>query len=87
MLDLRDKRNLIGCLFILAMMTAPFIASIFGIEFGLSVLAAALAMTAYLAFDARAMVDPSRRSLVLAMAAACLALALAAAAGAISAFR
>lgn len=71
-----DKRNLIGCVFILAMMAAPFIAMIYGFGFALLVLTVGLVLTAVLAFDARAQVPPERRRTVLLMAAIALMLAL-----------
>lgn len=75
--DLRsmDKRNLIGCLFILAMVAAPFIASIYGFGFGLLVTTVGLVLTAALAFDARRQAPPERQSTVLLIAIAALALA------------
>lgn len=71
-----DKRNLIGCVFILAMMAAPFIAMIYGFGFALLVLTVGLVLTAALAFDSRAQVPPERRRTVLLMAAIALMLAL-----------
>lgn len=71
-----DKRNVVGCLFILAMMAAPFVALIYGFGFALVVLTVGLVLTAALAVDARGHVEPDRRNLVLAMAVAALALAL-----------
>lgn len=71
-----DKRNAIGCVFILAMMAAPFIALIYGFGFGLVVLTAGLILTAALAIDARDQVPPERRRTVLLMAAVALGLAL-----------
>ncbi len=75
--DLRhlDKRNLVGCLFILAMMVSPFIASLFGLGFGLLVLTVGLALTAALAFDARRQAPPERRTAVLLIALLALGLA------------
>lgn len=70
-----DKRTSIGCLFILAMMTAPFIATLFGLGFGLLVLTVGLVLTAALAFDARLHAPPERRTTVLLIAAIALALA------------
>ena len=69
-----DKRNAVGCLFILAMMAAPFIALIYGFGFGLLVLTVGLLLTAVLAIDARNQVLPERRKIVLGMAVAALAL-------------
>jgi len=85
--DLRqlDKRNLIGCLFILAMMVAPFIASLYGLGFGLLVLTLGLVLTAALAIDTRAQAPPERRSTVLLIA--LLALGLAAVTGAAAVIR
>lgn len=82
-----DKRNAVGCLFILAMMVAPFIALIYGFGFGLLVLTVGLLLTAALAVDARDQVLPERRNLVLAMAAAALALAVVTGLAAISQLR
>lgn len=82
-----DKRNAIGCVFILAMMAAPFIALIYGFGFGLVVLTVGLVLTAALAFDARDQVDPERRKTVLTMAVVALALAIVTGVAAISRFR
>lgn len=82
-----DKRNAIGCLFILAMMAAPFIASIYGLGFGLVVLTLGLVLTAALAVDARGQVPPERRNTVLLLAAIALGLALLTGIAAISRFR
>ena len=82
-----DKRTLVGCLFILAMMAAPFIASIYGLGFGLLVLTLGLLFTAGLAFDAREQAPPERRRTVLLMAAAALGLALLTGIAAISRLR
>lgn len=62
-----DKRNLIGCLFILAMMAAPFIALIYGFGFALLVLTLGLLLTAALALDARNQVAPERQRTVVFM--------------------
>lgn len=82
-----DKRNAVGCLFILAMMIAPFIALIYGYGFGLLVLTIGLVLTAALAIDARDQVPPERRKLVFGMAAAALALAIVTGIAAISQLR
>jgi hypothetical protein len=82
-----DIRNAVGCLFILAMMAAPFIALIYGFGFGLFVLTVGLLLTAVLAIDARDQVLPERRKIVLGMAAAALALALVTGIAAVSQFR
>lgn len=71
-----DKRHAFGCAFILAMMAAPFIALIYGFGFALLVLTIGLALTAFLAFDARDQVEPSRRLTVILMAGIALAFAL-----------
>lgn len=68
-------RNAIGCLFILAMMIAPFIALIYGLGFGLLVLTVGLVFTAALAIDARGQAPPERRTVTLAMAVVALGLA------------
>lgn len=82
-----DKRNAVGCLFILAMMIAPFIALIYGFGFGLLVLTVGLLLTAALAIDARNQVPAQRRNLVYGMAAAALALAIVTGIAAISQLR
>ena len=82
-----DKRHVVGCGFILAMMAAPFIALIYGFGFGLAVLTLGLLLTSALAFDARNQVDPERKTAVLAMAAAALCLAIVTGLAAISRFR
>ncbi len=71
-----DRRNAVGCLFILAMMVSPFIALIYGFGFGLLVLTVGLVLTGALALDARDQVAPERRTTVLLMAAIALGLAL-----------
>lgn len=82
-----DKRNAVGCLFILAMMIAPFIALIYGFGFGLLVLTVGLLLTAALAIDARNQVPAQRRNLVYGMAAAALALAIVTGIAAVSQLR
>jgi hypothetical protein len=82
-----DKRNLVGCAFILAMMAAPFIALIYGFGFGLAVLTLDLLLTAALAFDARTQVAPERKTAVLAMTVLALALAIVTGLAAVSRFR
>jgi hypothetical protein len=82
-----DRRHVVGCGFILAMMAAPFIALIYGFGFALAVLTIGLALTAFLAFDARDEVDPSRRMTVLLMAGIALAFALLTGLAAISQFQ
>jgi hypothetical protein len=82
-----DKRHLVGCGFILAMMAAPFIALIYGFGFGLAVLSLGLLLTAGLAFDARTQVPSERKNAVLAMAAVALGLAIVTGLAAISRFR
>ena len=82
-----DRRHLVGCAFILAMMGAPFIALIYGFGFALAVLTIGLALTAFLAFGARDEVDPSRRLTVLLMAGIALAFALLTGLAAISQFQ
>jgi hypothetical protein len=82
-----DKRNVIGCLFILAMMAAPFIALIYGFGFALLVLSIGLVLTAALAVDARGQVPPERRTTVLIMALAALGLALVTGIAAVSRLR
>ena len=49
--------------FILAMMSHPFIALIYGFGFALAVLTIGLVLTAFLAFDAREQVDPDAAAL------------------------
>ncbi len=71
-----DRRHVVGCVFILAMMAAPFIALIYGFGFALVVLTVGLLLTAFLAFDARDQVEPARRLTVLLMAGIALAFAL-----------
>jgi hypothetical protein len=57
-------RGVIGCLFAGAMIAAPFLALTYGLTEGLAVMVAALAATAYLAWDAaRAAPDEVRRRL------------------------
>lgn len=82
---LRDlqPRNLVGCAFIVAMMIAPFIALIYGVGFGLFVLTVGLALSGWLAADARDQVPTERRNLVIGMALVMFAMALLAGAGAI----
>ncbi|MCO5220828.1 MAG: hypothetical protein M9947_04490 [Thermomicrobiales bacterium] len=70
-----DARNLVGCLFILAMVAAPFIALIYGFGFALAVLTVGLVLTAFLAYDARDQVEPNRRTIVWAMVGIALVLA------------
>ena len=82
-----DKRYVVGCAFILAMMAAPFIALIYGVGFALSVLTVGLVLTAFLAFDARDQVDPSRRPTVLIMTGIALVLALLTGLAAVSRFQ
>ncbi len=82
-----DKRNLVGCLFILAMMAAPFVASIYGLGFGLLVLTLGLVLTAALAFDARGQAPPERRKTVVLIGAIALGLALLTGIGAVSQLR
>lgn len=82
-----DKRRVVGCAFILAMMAAPFIALIYGFGFALLVLTLGLGLTAYLAFEARDQVDPARRRAVLMMAILALVLALLTGLASISQFR
>jgi hypothetical protein len=82
-----DRRHLVGCGFILAMMAAPFIALIYGFGFGLAVLSLGLLLTAGLAFDARSQVAPERRTTVLGMAALTLGLAIVTGLLAVSRFR
>lgn len=82
-----DKRHVVGCGFILAMMGAPFIALIYGFGFALAVLTVGLCLTAFLAFDARDQVDPSRRLTVMLMAGIALAFALLTGLAAISQFQ
>ncbi len=82
-----DKRNVVGCLFILAAMAAPFIALIYGFGFGLLVLTVGLLLTSWLAIEARREVPPARRNLVLAMAVVALALAVVTGIAAISQLR
>jgi hypothetical protein len=82
-----DKRHVVGCAFILAMMAAPFIALIYSFGFALAVLTIGLALTAFLAFDARNQVDPARRLTVLLMAGIALAFALLTGLAALSQFQ
>ncbi len=82
-----DKRNLLGCVFILAMVAAPFIASIYGLGIGLLVLTVGLVLTAALAIDARSQAPPERRRLALAMALVALGFALLTGIAAISRLR
>ncbi len=82
-----DKRHVVGCGFILAMMSAPFIALIYGFGFALAVLTIGLVLTAFLAFDARDQVDPSRRQTVMLMAGIALAFAMLTGLAAISQFQ
>ncbi len=78
---------MVGCAFILAMMAAPFISLIYGLGFALAVLTVGLMLTAFLAFDARDQVDPSRRSIAIVMAGIALAFALLTGLAALSQFR
>lgn len=71
-----EPRNAVGCIFILAMMVAPFIALIYGLGFGLLVLTVGLIVTCALAVDARGQVPVERQKLLLAMAAIALVLAI-----------
>lgn len=82
-----DKRLVVGCGFILAMVAAPFIALIYGLGFALVVLTIGLVLTAYLAVEARDQVEPARRNTVLLMAGIALAFALLTGLAAISQFR
>jgi hypothetical protein len=82
-----DKRHVVGCAFILAMMVSPFIALIYGFGFALAVLTVGLTLTAFLAFDARDQVDPARRLTVLLMAGIAFAFALLTGLAAISQFQ
>jgi hypothetical protein len=82
-----DTRHLVGCVFIVAMMAAPFIALIYGFGFGLAVLTLGLLLTAALAFDARDQVAPERKTAVLGMAVLALGLAIVTGLAAISRFR
>ncbi len=82
-----EKRQVVGCGFILAMMSAPFIALIYGFGFALAVLTIGLILTAFLAFDAREQVDPSRRLTVMLMAGIALVFALLTGLAAISQFQ
>lgn len=82
-----DKRNAVGCLFILAMMAGPFIALIYGFGFGLLVLTIGLVLTSALAVEARRQAPPERRNLVLAMGVTALALAVVTGIAAISQLR
>ena len=82
-----DKRNAVGCLFILAMMISPFIALIYGFGFGLLILTIGLVLTSALAIDARDQVLPERRSVVLVIAVVALALAVVTGSVAISQLR
>lgn len=82
-----DRRNLIGCAFILAMMAAPFIALLYGFGVGLAVLTLGLLLTAGLAFDARNQVAADQRGRVLIMAVIALGLALVTGLAAVSQFR
>ncbi len=82
-----DKRHVFGCVFILAMVAAPFIALIYGFGFALAVLTIGLVLTAFLAYDARDQVDPSRRLTVMLMAGIALAFALLTGLAAISQFQ
>lgn len=58
MTDARLRRG-IGCGFVGAVVAAPFLAWVWGVEAAVSVMAIALAMTSYLAFDASRMTDPA----------------------------
>ncbi|TXG81914.1 MAG: hypothetical protein E6R14_07325 [Thermomicrobiales bacterium] len=82
-----DRQRVVGCAFILAMMAAPFISLIYGLGFALAVLTVGLMLTAFLAFDARDQVDPSRRSIAIVMAGIALAFALLTGLAALSQFR
>jgi hypothetical protein len=82
-----DRRHVVGCGFILAMMAAPFIALIYGFGFALVVLTVGLLLTAFLAFDARDQVEPARRLTVLLMAGIALAFALLTGLAAVSQFQ
>jgi len=82
-----ERRLIVGCGFILAMVAAPFIALIYGFGFALAVLTIALLFTAFLAFDARDQVEPARRLTVILMAGIALAFALLTGLAAISQFQ
>jgi hypothetical protein len=82
-----DRKRVVGCAFIVAMVVAPFIALIYGLGFALIVLTIGLLLTAFLAYDARDQVDPARRRTVLLMAGIALAFALLTGLAALSQFQ
>ena len=47
-----DIRRMVGCLFVAAMVAAPFLALLYGFTLALIVMVCALAATSYLALDA-----------------------------------
>lgn len=57
-IDPVTRARVIGGLFALAILLAPFIALLYGTSYGLGMMAIALGATAFLAWDARSQVDP-----------------------------
>lgn len=57
-IDPVTRARVIGGLFALAILLAPFIALLYGTSYGLGMMAIALGATAFLAWDARSEVDP-----------------------------
>ena len=64
-----DRERRIGCLLALAMVAAPFIGLLYGVELALAVLALATGVTAWLAFAASRGAVPERRASLLTAAA------------------
>lgn len=58
------RRRIIGCGFALAMVAAPLLALLYGVNAGLAVLATTLAMTTYLLLDATRLRPDLRRQLI-----------------------
>ncbi|MFM9105500.1 MAG: hypothetical protein ACKOWF_02240 [Chloroflexota bacterium] len=56
-----NREGRIGCLLALAMVAAPFVALLYGVESALAVLALATGATAWLAFAASGAAPPERR--------------------------
>lgn len=63
-----DSRRIISYLFAGAMVAAPFLALLYDVTAGLGVLAGALGVTSYLAFDAAKVAEPALRQRLLLLA-------------------
>lgn len=63
-----DSRRIVTYLFVGAMVAAPFLALLYDVNAGLAVLAGALAVTSYLAFDAAKVAEPALRQRLLLLA-------------------